>query len=359
MNKLCMSLAIGCAMLALGAPAFAQTTTYRIEVVSDHSDEGSFRPSSFYERHKFIGSVGPTQEAQAAIKRADQSLRLLPRLTGADACFASASDAAGTVFGICSDSGTEVYQAFRWTAPTGTVQIPTQPASADSADIADSNSWGLAIGESWKRDPVTGHIEEFWPIYIDADGTMKTLPKTGYGARAASVNEQGVIVGHDYNVDLSVDAVAWRDGVMERLPKPREAGSAHARQINDALQIVGTYYRLGGGDVPIRWNLVDKSYKVLRLPDVPRNHYTTAQGFLPNGDILVNTIRPDDFYQRVFVWRSNSESKNLDDLIDPADPYHGRFHATFAYKANKRGEILVTGRLDGVSRGMLLIPVRD
>ena len=359
MSKVKHGLTAAFACLALGSALAAQPSSYRVKLI-DAVPSTEFTAAGFYGHQKFLGWAGPVDTPRAAIKRPAHAARLLPRLPGTDACYATASDAAGTIYGSCGLQGRrDGYLAFRWTQVDGTVQIPMNPPAASSAFLQQSNANGLVVGYAEYYDKSQDLVTATTAIYIDDSGLMHVLPKTAAYAQAFGVNEQGVIVGLDANPDFSNEAAVWRNGALERLPRPKGAFGAYAVRINEELQVLGRYADADSSSHPIWWSLVDKSFKLIKVPDIARDHYAMASGFLPNGDVLVNSygnLSDPKRVNRAYIWRSNSDSQDLDSMVNPADPYHGRVHIMIAHEANKRGEIRAFGQIDGDYQEFVLVP---
>ncbi|RZL01004.1 MAG: PEP-CTERM sorting domain-containing protein [Rubrivivax sp.] len=151
----------------------------------------------------------------------------LPALAGASGAYPLGINQAGTIVG---GSGG---QAAIW--KNGQVQplgpVPSQGTSTLAVAINDS---GVSIGSS--GDFVSR------PLLWSADGTVTELenPPAGYEPSPRDLNNTGLVVGVSQGIH-SLDAVVWRNGVGEALPRFKYADGA-ATAVNDAGQIVGITY---------------------------------------------------------------------------------------------------------------------
>lgn len=223
----------------------------------------------------------------------------------------------------------------------------------------------------------------------------------GAPAKAAGVNEHGLIVGSSYYVDSLWHAVTWspQGGAVDRTPGAHSSegvainnrgqltgwmqknahasttamvvhpdghvtelgslpgdGNSYARAINSGGAVVGTSARPGAwGSHAFLWTpgagmrdlVAGSAYSDWEADAMDLNDAGEAIG------VIYNTA--DQF--RLFHWDAVDGVQPLDDLIAPDDPLAGKVKFQDFAGINNGGRIALSGLLDGVWHAFLLTPV--
>ena len=137
--------------------------------------------------------------------------------------------------------------AFLW--ENGSLRDLGAPPGRTWSSAYDINDSGQIVGTTWAPGVPARAF-----LWTEATG-MQLLPGTLGGTRseAQGINENGDIIGSStLPGDTIHHAVMWRNGAMIDLQAANfPSGTSYAWDLNDAGEVVGTYY--GGGGRSFRW----------------------------------------------------------------------------------------------------------
>lgn len=253
---------------------------------------------------------------------------------------ASGVNAAGTVVGYSSISGSRNQRAFIWTNGVMT-DLGALPIGGSAFSIAYSiNNSGQAVGYSvagfgivhailWEAGTMRdlGGLEGDGSYSIARDvndagqivgasvttsggahgflwqqGTMHdlgTLPG-GFASQATAINASGQIVGFSGNATGFTHAVLWKYGEIQDLGTLGGFGS-YAGAINDAGQVVGESFTSTGENQAFLW----QDGTMQDLGSLPHSPNSIAMGINELGEVVGQT------QQGAFFW---SASDGMEDL---------------------------------------------
>lgn len=182
--------------------------------------------------------------------------------------------------------------------------------------LGGDESWAAAVNDFGEicgtSETVLG---EDFPrrAFLWRDGFMTDLgvPDGWETSVAADLNDLGETVGR-VSVDLSSEAVVWRDGDVEILVRPLGDGAA-PEGINNLGEIVG--YTIGEYGQAVLW----------QQDGTPRSIHSfgnnSAARAINDASQVVGFVDLSDLEFRGFVWDATNGMRLLDDLVPPNSGY--------------------------------------
>ena len=247
-------------------------------------------------------------------------------------------------------------RAFLWKNDGGPMHsLGTLPGGTSSSATA-LNEFGQVTGWSTTKGTRIPHA-----FLWKNDGTpMVDLgPFAGKASQGLSINASGQVSGFAWagvvNNSTYYHAYRWRnDGTAPvDLDKNGGAHSSRGEKINDAGQVIGS-----------AWSTVANTYHAFTwrsngsAVDLGTLGGNRSQAYDINraGWVVgASTQSPsDDSSYNAFLWIDNGQGiKNLNDLVDPADPLKSQVTLTTAFAINDAGDIAAVG--SGTSKRLYLL----
>lgn len=263
----------------------------------------------------------------------------------------------GVIVGTCNNTD-HSKQAFTYTVAGGMVALPSGDSS--KAGAVDVNNAGVVVG-SVGLECGYWDSERIWRPVATSD-------KDWWNAVARSVNEAGEIVG-DFNDGQGILGYVWRIEGASQCVGHLGGRTSHANGINDLGTVIGYSECPGGARRPFIWMdgvmtalaSFDPKYECVpwRLnnrgqivgygePD-PEEWITLAWTVV---DRMKGGKRSSYDWARAVLWQSGKAM----DLTLCLEDGQG-WELEIAQDINEKGQIVGTGRKDGVARACLLEPI--
>ena len=244
-------------------------------------------------------------------------------------------------------------QSWLWTQRDGLIDIGG--LSPDGLTFADAvNDRGQVVG--WSEDVAGGRYAFLWT----KDGGMQNLgdlPGGEVSSTAHHVTQQGLVVGHSYAAD-GMFAFRWteKDGMRSLGDLPGGRAESAAKAANDRGQIVGVGHVENDYARAVLWDAGGSMHDlgVLRPGDISHADDINDRGQIvgwsaphPGGTSLAFVP---------FLWTEEHGMLDLHDLLDEqSDAW--RLSGFQMGGINDRGQILLSGSLDGQFARILLTPI--
>lgn len=320
---------------------------------------------------------------------------------GGTESYAYAVNDQGQVVGESSLAGDTDYHAFRWDSPDNPMTDLQTLGGTYSAAYAINNA-GQIVGEASLPDETASHAF-LWDPNTQTMTDLGTLGGTYSTGNA--INNAGQVVGSSWSTSGNAQHAFLWDPAIRTMTDLGTLGGSHswAYDINDQGQVVGSSYTTpGGAGGAFLWDPISRTMANLgtlggsssvavainnlgqvvgnsSLPNNTEYHaylrqpgtnqmndlgtlggtWSCAYDINDNGWVVGRSRTSGDAEYHPFVWRQETGMRNLNDLIDPADPLFGQVIFTDANSINRNGQIAVTGTLtaSGETRAFLLSPL--
>jgi probable HAF family extracellular repeat protein len=286
----------------------------------------------------------------------------------------------GQVVGVSDIAGGQD-RAFLWDSTNGMTNLGT--LGGDSSEALGINNNGQVVGSArnpvpnfraflWENETMSdlGTLGADWSRAYDINNNGQVVGYTsgdaffwdsvggmidighlgGNYSWARAINDAGQAVGFSRNSNGKDRAFLWENGTMSDLGAMADSASG-AYDINNSGQIVGG----SGVGLPeqcraILWDGVNGMVDLGGLGGDSGN----AHGINDNGQI-VGWSENSDYNGRAFVWDEGTMYE-LSTLIPPDS---GWDYLSIAYDINNTGQIVGTGRIDGVIHPFILTPIPE
>lgn len=301
---------------------------------------------------------------------------------------AHALNARGHVAGV--SSGEDGWRLFLWTPEDGMRDL-----AATSGRVSDLNNhdaiivstydyefegelnylWTEVDGMRWLGE-VTGdmryqyttkfndsgqmvgrHFDDTFGFFVwDANSGVAVIPVTqGTTGSEGGINATGQFAGTIGLAPFRWDAV---NGIIVLGDLPGGNGWNDVSSINDHGHVVGSSSVSTSAAHAFLWS------PELGMVDLGEmDTYDNGSYFgndVNNHDEVVGYVRVDDDSLPIaFVWSAELGMRELQGLIDPTDPLHGRVHIGWATSINDAGQIAVDALVDGIPHAVLMTPLPD
>lgn len=230
------------------------------------------------------------------------------------------------------------------------------------------NNIGQIVGfiESISGDYTYAHL-----VMLNNTGAMQDLTErfhleidtfTGTEPLVAAINDNGQIVVPSGDTYLLLDTIS---GTQTPIPLSGHSSPLEPISINNSGQITGVDlvpHQGGSGLIyPFIWSMANGIYHLPTIFGPDHTGATYSPLSINNSSQVVGTID----YNRAFIWSAVDGMKELNDLIDPADPLKGKIAIRVATDINDHGQIVATAYYDEfggggggleVNTGVLLTP---
>jgi hypothetical protein len=325
-----------------GASAFANAwTTYSLTEIPDIPG-GADRSSAQYlnDNGQVSGITADAVGERGFRWTPGLGLEPMPRLPGYDNCEAYAIDSLGNVSGL-------VYQTAGWVdgrgvywKADGTLVDMGLPAGWTWLLAGGSNDQGVVVG--WGQSP-NGRRAFTWS---QSAGYVIYDPLPGDSECGFSdISNSGVISGWSDEY-----AVRWSNGSPEKLELPSNASSAYPNLVTDEDRVCG-YTVLGGGLYEAgTW---DNEGKFVKTPQLPGFSSMDCLGVTVDGGITLGAAYAGGFAGGS-LYSVHDGIVPFDSLIDASTP---GWRSDLVGVANRLGQFLGWGKLNGKQRGFIATPV--
>ncbi len=216
----------------------------------------------------------------------------------------------------------------------------------------DINNAGQVVG--WSETDVAA----LW-AFVWENGVMSALPSLPDGypeSSARGINQNGIVVGYQWDSAISRQAVRWDlgAGTVTVLPMPAGAVAATGMDINEHNITVGNVWKPGNLTQAVMW---DAAGNPTLLPYVRTHRSGVAYGINNDGWSVGGTYSGGHLLggtSAAALWIDGE----VYDLVDLSDAVSAGWHFPYAYEINDAGQISGTGYYGGF-RAYLLSPKAD
>jgi probable HAF family extracellular repeat protein len=249
----------------------------------------------------FDGQFFSTTHATLWTPAGVQDLGVLPPQFGQLRSWANAINDNGVVAGMGhgenSNGACCVFRAFIWTASAGMQALPLLAATATAEARAHGiSNLGHVVGQATNAAGVTRAV-----IWTAPDQPPVELGTGAGSAVARDINDAGQVIGAYFD-GMTAGAFLWSPGAAVQLLGDL-GGFANPHRINNGGQVVGDSYTADGTLHPFLWTPAG-GMQDLGLP--PGAAHASARGINNAGHIAVSTVDEDpatgEVSSRAFLW---------------------------------------------------------
>ena len=258
----------------------------------------------------------------------------------------SASDdsAGAAVNSLGQVAGSSVNRAFLW-------KNDGRPMH-DLGNLGGTDTHALALNESGQVTGYSatngGRVPHAFLWRNDGTAMVDLGPRAGKASFGRSINASGEVTGNAWagviNNATYYHAYRWRnDGTAPvDLDKTGGAHNSVGNKINDAGQVIGSAWSTAGNAYrAFTWRSNGSAVDPGTLGGTRSEVYDINRA----GWVVGLSTRSLADSGTAFLWVDNGQGmKNLNDLIDPADPLHSTVYLTDAFAINDAGDIAVIGQ---------------
>lgn len=278
-----------------------------------------------------------------------------PHVGGAFVSMAYAVNDAAQVVGVARDE--ETSRAFRWEAGAMT-DLGDLPGGSSVANARDINSTGQVVGYSVGQEP--GDFAYGWATLWHAGGAgiegLGDLPGGRNNSAANAINDHGQVVGVS-DAASGKRAFLWEPGgaMVDLGDLPGGEDDSEAHDINNNGLVVGES-QADEGRRAFLW----EAGMMISLGDLGGALNRSMAYAINDAGHVVGLSNAPSGGDAGFIWDAENGMRNLNELIDPADPLLARsthIQLTGAEDINEAGQIVGSMVIDGVRHAYLLTPV--
>lgn len=326
---------LGGLSLSLSAQA---ATSYRI------TDIGRFYPTGINDVGQVVGgdrSYGSSYNRSSVLWSSASGLEYI---VGSGSHLSSINNA-GQVVGTRWIDSESRESAFLWSRASGLQDVVGVWLGFDSS-AAGINDAGLVVGgvasSTYLWDSAAGGRDLAGPVHY---------------FQAHAINNAGQVVG-----ERDGRAHLWNSttGTFQDLGVRPGSTYSYATSINDLGQVVG--HSLNIDDMGYQYDAYfwSSASGMLDLGVLPGRMFSLAYGVNDAGLVVGSSRGVGTASDLAFLWSNGEGMRNLNDLVDAADPLKGRVTLASATAINESGQIVGYGSFaNGEYGAFLLTPVPE